>query len=177
MPPNRELQTLVEEYGLATGWDVRFVDQPGDPAAVGEALRAAGVDVDSDEARALAGRNRDIVNWLAADPRALRSFAADPRAAVEALDAGRRPPRPRAAAQGGFSAVGGGRGAALAQARGAMGSWALASSDNLRLLLRDPVQAARVSAHGRDPKEVRALVASLTRKPRAKTVRTRAGGR
>jgi hypothetical protein len=176
-----EVRATVEDYRLATGWDVRFVDRPGDPAAALGELRDAGLDVESEEAVALAARNRELVDWLASDAQALRSFAADPRAAVAARDAGRDPPVPGRASEGTFQATPASRKMALAQIRGEVAAWALSSSENLRVLLRDPGQAARVGALGHDPSEIRALARSMRRTPRAKGGRSprrpNAGGR
>jgi hypothetical protein len=141
-----EVRATVEDYRLATGWDVRFVDRPGDPAAALGELRDAGLDVESEEAVALAARNRELVDWLASDAQALRSFAADPRAAVAARDAGRDPPVPGRASEGTFQATPASRKMALAQIRGEVAAWALSSSENLRVLL---VSAPSATIHPR----------------------------
>lgn len=176
MSSNGDVSALVEQYGLATGWDIQFVAGPGDVAAAVRELRDAGLGVAGEDAEALAARGREIVDWLANDAQALESFAADPWAALAARDACRPPRRPRGGNKGSFSAAPAGRKAALARGRDELGAWALSSSENLRLLLRDPAQASNVVAHGRDPKEVRALAASLTREPKPKVAQARRHG-
>jgi hypothetical protein len=179
MDPTAQVRALIDEYNLATEWEIRFVDRPHDPAAALRELRDAGMDVATNEAVALAARNRELVDWLATDAQALRSFGADPRAAVAARDAGRRPRARHGAGEGTFSATPASRRVALADARRELGAWALSSSENLRMLVRDPVRSAHIFAHGRDLTEVRALAVSLRRKPKtrgAKSPRRRAAG-
>ena len=111
MSPGAEPRTAVDDYNLATGWEIRFVNRPGDP-----------------------------------------------RAAIEARDAGCKPRAPARARKASFCATPASRKIALGQGRNEVAAWALSSGENLRMPLRDPVQTTYV-----DPARRSRIVAAASR--------------